>query len=518
MPSKVSRTIQGVAANWMAFAVSAAVAFFLSPFVVHHLGNATYGVWILVTSTTAYLGLLDLGLRGAVIRFISSHHARAEYEECCHALSVAFWFRVASSVLILAVSLLLAFEIGAWFRIDPNMLSAARIAVGLTGLTFAVTLTGGIFGAALAALQRFDLISAVGIGQVLLNAGGTVWLLRHGYSIVALAILQFTLALVANIIMRALSLRVFPSLRIRLGKPDPAMLRKMTSYSIYMFILSVTGQVIYYTDNVVVGAFRSAEAVALYAIGGRLLEYLRQPTAALAQTFMPLASSLEALSEKESLRQLLILGTRITLLVFWPLGLMLLIRGPRFIGLWMGPEYAETSGTVLRILLIGTMFQSANHGSSNIIFGMGKHRRLAFWQIGEAVANLGLSIFLIRRIGIYGVAWGTTIPELIMDIVLFPPYITSLMEITLWRFFKEAWLRPFVAMLPFAAACIYAERYWIPRTTLAFFLQAAALYPVFLITAAVCFWPETRRLARMIGNKALASRQRGALAPAVVGE
>jgi len=59
-----TRTIRNVAANWGGFAFSILVTFFLSPFVVRHLGNGSYGVWTLIGSLTGYLGLLDMGVRG----------------------------------------------------------------------------------------------------------------------------------------------------------------------------------------------------------------------------------------------------------------------------------------------------------------------------------------------------------------------------------------------------------------------------------------------------------------------
>jgi len=203
-----------------------------------------------------------------------------------------------------------------------------------------------------------------------------------------------------------------------------------------------------------------------------------------------LASSFEARSEANSLRALLVHGTRVSLLLFWPIGITLFIRGPRFIGLWMGPEYAVVSGTVLRILLIATFVQSANHASANIVFGMGKHRSVALWQIGEAAANLLLSVILVRRVGLYGVAWGTVIPELVVNLLLWPRYITRLLDIGLRRFLVDAWLRPLCAVIPYVFVCAYVERFFIPRGILAFVLQTLFLYPVFLIGAALCFRSE----------------------------
>src|SRR5450755_2807636 len=58
--------VQNVLSNWLALAVTTVVGFFLSPFVVHRLGNLAYGVWVIIGSLVSYMGLLDLGLRGAV--------------------------------------------------------------------------------------------------------------------------------------------------------------------------------------------------------------------------------------------------------------------------------------------------------------------------------------------------------------------------------------------------------------------------------------------------------------------
>ena len=69
---RVRRIVQNVFSNWVALAVTTLVGFFLSPFVVHHLGNLTYGVWVLTLAFVSYMNLLDLGLRGAVSRFVTT--------------------------------------------------------------------------------------------------------------------------------------------------------------------------------------------------------------------------------------------------------------------------------------------------------------------------------------------------------------------------------------------------------------------------------------------------------------
>ena len=67
---------RNLTANWIGYAVNLVVMFFMSPFVVHTLGNVDYGVWSLMVSLTGYLGLTELGTRAGIGRFINFYLAR----------------------------------------------------------------------------------------------------------------------------------------------------------------------------------------------------------------------------------------------------------------------------------------------------------------------------------------------------------------------------------------------------------------------------------------------------------
>src|SRR6266404_935706 len=76
---RMSRSFQiarAASANWIALVITFVVAFFLTPFVIHRLGQLSYGIWTLVVSMVSYFGLFDLGLRSAVTRFVAGDSAR----------------------------------------------------------------------------------------------------------------------------------------------------------------------------------------------------------------------------------------------------------------------------------------------------------------------------------------------------------------------------------------------------------------------------------------------------------
>jgi len=488
--SRARILLTGVLTNWMAFAVSVMVSFFLSPFVVHHLGNIAYGVWVLANSSIAYMALLDLGMRGAVTHFVAKHHARGEHLESSHAVSVALAFRTLISLAAVVASLILAAIATKIFRIPSNLWSTAQWAIILSGFNLAFSLIVGVFGGVLTALQRFDLSSGLAIAQTLIGAAGTVWVLDRGYGIIPLAIMQLTVVFILGIATIIICFRVYPELRLGFRFLGRGILPELWRYSFYLFVIAASGQVIYYTDNLVVGAFLSAAAVTLYAIGGRFIEYLGQLGASFSQTFMPMASNLAAQNQQDQLRRLLIQGTRAALLVSLPIGSVLFFRGSTFIGLWMGQQYAQPSGRILRILLLSTVALTGNRVGANIVFGLGKHKPFALWQSCEAVANLTLSIYLVRKIGIDGVAWGTVLPSLVSQIVLWPRYLSKLLDLTVWNYYRECWIRPALSTAPFCLACIWTEHHWGVTSMVLFLLQILAVLPLVPVGISLFFWKE----------------------------
>lgn len=483
-------TARGVLSNWVALAFSFAVAFFLSPFIVHHLGTTAYGVWALVVGITSYMGLLDFGLRGAVIRFVSKYHPTGKHDDSSEATSAALWLRLWICLAVIGLSVLLSFLVNRLFQIPPDLRVAARAAILLSGLSFAVTLYFGVFGGVLAALHRFDLISGVSIGQTVLRSSGVVWLLFRGHGILALAIWELVVVLSGNLVQTWLCFRVYPQLRILFRYPTRKILRDFAGYSVWVFLQHIFGQVIYYTDNLVVGAFVSVSAVTFYSISGSLIEYLRTIVASLTVTFLPLASNFEASGEHEKLRLLLRQGTRIAILVAWPIQIALLFRGETFIRLWMGAQYGHTSGRVLQILLLSQLFTVANSTSINITLGLAKHRITTYWAAGEAAVNFMLSIFLARRLGVYGVAIGTVIPSLIVHLVLWPRYICKIVGVSVTEHLVQSWLKPILAVVPFGVACYLTDRFWASERLVGFFGQIFAILPIYVVTVVVSFRRE----------------------------
>jgi O-antigen/teichoic acid export membrane protein len=165
----------------------------------------------------------------------------------------------------------------------------------------------------------------------------------------------------------------------------------------------------------------------------------------------------------------------------------------------------------MQILLLSLAVSSANTTSGGIVYGMEKHKRIAIWAIVEAIANLALSLVLVRRMGIVGVAWGTAIPSVTVELLLWPSYVCKLLNMRTRTYIWQVWIRTTLGVVPFGLGCLLVERFWPVHSLAAFFGQIALLLPLFPLTLALIFrreimaqapgWIQRWRVSRRVRNE-----------------
>ena len=476
-----------VVMNWVAMATGMVVPFFLTPFVVRHLGPLAYGVWILAVSTVAYLNLLDLGLRSAIVRFVSKNTTAGKIIEAQKAIGAALWFRLGMATMVALVSIALAVLFPHLFKVPHDLQHAGQITVLLCALGVAISLVSGVFGGVLSGISRFDVLSSISVSQTLARAVGVILILRSGHGLVTLAYWELAIGSAGSLATWGAAVKIYPPCRVRIGKPDIATLRMIWSYSFKTFIIIIAMQIVFYTDNIVVGAFLSVGAVTLYSIAGSLAMYSSQVSTAMGATFIPMASGMDAAGQTKNLQRLLLRGTQAALGLMLPIGITLLLRGKTFIGLWMGPQYSETSGTILQILLISQFFTIANVTAGQIAYGVDKHKSVAAWAAIEATFNLSLSLVLVKTIGLYGVAWGTSISMAIIHLIFWPRFVRREIGIPVRTYLWEGWTKITLCAVPFAIASLLVDHYRHVSSLVAFFGQVLLTLLIYFLGVLAVF-------------------------------
>ena len=126
--------------------------------------------------------------------------------------------------------------------------------------------------------------------------------------------------------------------------------------------------------------------------------------------------------------------------------------------------------------------------------GVEKHKVMAWWAVGEGIANLALSVVLARtRLGIYGVAIGTLVPSIVVHLIMWPNYVSRLVDVTVVQVFRDIWGPVFLCSIPFAALSFAVNRMFPPHNIALFILQTIALLPVFVVCVGFVFRESVRQ-------------------------
>ena len=453
------RVAKNVFFNWLGLFSTVATSFFLTPFILHRIGDVAFGLWTLMVSVTGYYSLFDLGIRNAIIRYVSRFAAKHQFDEMSGVVSTSIVSYSVIGMLVLALTVLGAWKLDFLLRMPTAWSGSAKILLLTFGIGTAVCMPLSVFGGILEGLQQFAWIGGVQALASVVRALLIVWALSSGYGLLAIGFISVGVNILSYLPYLVVSFRICPELRLRRAYVDPGKLRMLASFGIVTFWIGIANRLRFQTDSLVIGSFLSVELISIFAIGSKLVSYTTELVQAMAQVFTPMSSHFHAKGDMDSLRRILITGNRYASLIIFPLMAVLLLLGKSFIRIWVGPAYSS-SYTVLAILLIPMSLYVAQATSTKVLYGMGRHHKLALVLAVEGGANLVLSIVLLHWYGIFGVALGTAIPLTLTSVCFLPVHLCRLLDIRIGHYLRQAHLYPLLLTLPTATVLWTLNRFY----------------------------------------------------------
>src|SRR6266568_60913 len=462
--------IKNVSSSWFSLGVNILVGIFLSPFILHRLGNTAYGAWVLAFSVTGYYGLFDLGIRSSVIRYVSTYTSTNDIEGLSKLINTSLAGYTVIGAAAMMVTLVVSMYLGSLFRMPADFLPTARVLFLMVGTAVALGFPAGVFGGILEGLNRFYFVNATNLVSTLLRAMLIVLALTHGYGLLMVAFVTVALPLLGSLVRAVIVLRLLP-LRFGWKYLDRGSLREIASYSSVSFMLMIAYKLRFKTDEVILSTFLSVVAVSFISNANRLVDYTVEVVSSLAQIFVPMSGQSDAKGDMDRLRKIFVAGNRACALIIFPIAVILLILGKSVIEAWVGRRYVATSYPVLLVLLIPSTFMLAQAASARTLFGMAKHKTLAVVTLMEGVANLILSIILVRRFGILGDAVGTAIPLTCTTLWFLPRHLCRVLGLRVRTYLRQAFVLPLALTMPLIAVLLLMRHWFIAHNYLELAIQ-----------------------------------------------
>lgn len=436
MASAARQLTSASAFRVLIFFVTTAVSLLMMPFIVHTLGDRMYGLWALVATLLGYYGVLDFGLTPAVCQHVAVALGRGDREACNGVVAASLRFFLAVGLLVLLLS-------GAAAACAPRMAGSAGDAalfsqiILILGVSTAASFPSRVFTGFLIANLRYDLMVGAELVALALRTSLILSVLLLGHGLVAMAWATFAGGMSAMLLQAWLTFRKYPWLRLSLNAPGAGVARSLASYSIFSFAGQVSDRLRFQADPVVISMFVGLAAVTHYRIAGTLAQQFIVLTVAVTGVFAPLFSRLYGARDFAGMRTTFFFATKVSICVASFLGFGLIGWGKPFILRWMGPEYLDAYAPLV-ILTLAITFDLWQAPSVDLLYAIAKHRAYAVLNSVEGVLNLGLSLWLVRRYGMLGVALGTLGAMTVMRLAVQPIWVCRLSNLPYRTYMKTA--------------------------------------------------------------------------------
>jgi len=474
---------KNVGSNWVVTVASVVVVYFLTPFTIHRLGDDAYGTWNLINAITGYLGLLVLGVPMASVRYFAQHIAKGDDRKLNEAIGscTALYLLLGAIALVAGAALYFFFVRG--YHIPATLHGDARLAFALVvvfvSLGFIALLPNGL----LSAHDDFVPRNVVRLWGLLLRVVLTFGLLLLHASLTMLAVVQLVCMVFDFWLCWLIIRRKYPTTRIRLADFDWSMTRAIFAFSIYVLVLNAGARLSFETDSIVIGAYMDVGSIPYFTVANSFIIYLMEFLISIAAVVMPAATRLQTQGKHDELRDIFMKWSKIALSLTLAAGLFLMVLGPRFIAWWIDPTFEQPAGQVLQILMLSyVVFLPVRGVALPMLMGLGKAGLPTIGFLVAGVLNLGLSIALVRPLGLAGVALGTAIPNVLFAIVVFVQACREF-DVSLGKFFGYVVPRAVLGALPALAVLLWFKVQLDVRGLVA--LAAAGVVMV-LVFAATC--------------------------------
>lgn len=439
--------------NWCVLVVSVSIGFLLTPYLTRHLGKSGYGIWTLANSYVGYYGLLNLGIRSAITRYIALYSAQNDTRRLNQVASTTLAIFAATATVTLVASFALATNIAGYFNIPLTLRNDFTETIKILGLATSLSFIYNVFGAVVAAREHYIAINISTIIFTIIRALIVVVLIKNGFGLLGVAYSTLTVSIL-QIATKFLLFRHFASdVTFGFAYIKKSTFKVLVCYGGITSVITLADFLRHNLDSFVIGRFVNMDAVGVYGISALVIRYMLNTISAGISVLSPRFSRLDGSGQKQEIRRIFIRALEIASAISFAMTFFAVAFGPKFIQLWAGEEFAE-AGLVLIIISTAYAFDLSQCPSISLMYAMNKHKYYAFYTICEALANAILSIILVQKYGMIGVAIGTAVPMIVIKCFVMPFYVSTIFNIK-----PKEYLSPF--RIPFAITSIFLAFFYI---------------------------------------------------------
>ena len=444
----------GVILNYINLLLGNLIPVFYTPIMLQLLGQSEYGLYKLSSNITSYLSLISLGLGSAITRYLikAREEDGKEAEEKMLGLFSRIFQVIAIVTFVVGVILSLILELWYSASLTSSELMIMRVLVFILSLNTALNFLMTPQISVVTAHEKFIFLQFMNIASTCIMPILNLVVLFFGFASIGMAVSS----LILNVIIRIfyyIYMTKNLGLKAIYSKPSVGVLKEILSFSFWIFVANVVGQLYNSTDVVMIGAIPALATVgvAVYNVGGVFNGMVFSLTTAVPNLLAPKTQKMVfSGATNDELTDLAIRMGRIQCYIITLLVTGFISFGQPFISFYVGSGYKDAYWVAV-LMMIPNMIPLVQSICLSIIIAQNKHRFRSIVYLGIAIGNVIGTWFLMHIMGIIGAALMTGIALIIGQGFVMNWYYWKKTGLDMIRFWKSVGK---IYVLPTIMCCI----------------------------------------------------------------
>ncbi len=376
---------------------------------------------MVLISIIAAMGFADLGIGNGLMNAISEAFGKDDRRLARQHLTSALALMLAIAA-ALAVVGAIVYPFLPWTRL-LNVKSAAAAAEGAKAFlvlyaSFILNIPLGVIGRAQSGLQRgyaAQIVNAVGS---VLSLGAILIVIAFRANLVWLVSALLFAGIISALLNAWILFHEHPWLLPRWNAYSAASARKIFNLGILFFVLQCAFTLAYTSDNIVIDQVLGAAAVALYAVPQKLFAFVSSVVSMAINPLWPAYGEAISRGDVAWVKRAFFRSLWLVLAITIPVCTALVFAGPWILRVAVGKSlHAPLS--LLIVLAVWAVVNSVSMVVGIMLNGAGILKEQMVVSVVVSLLNLGLSIYLTRRLGVIGVCLGSILTQMAITLPVY---------------------------------------------------------------------------------------------------
>lgn len=483
--SNSKRTLLNLASSIGVMAINFLVSFFLSPYIVSHIGVEAYGLSSLSGSFSSYAGLIVVALNAMAARFVTLSYVKKDYRQANLYYNSVFWGNLIICAVLLLPAVIFVAGIEKYLSVPKNLVFDTKIVFTITFAMFFLQTGLPNWDCGTYVTNRLDRQQIPNILSSLLRCILLVAVFSlfepHVWYVTAVAAILGIFSLAVNWYNTH---TLTPELKIDLHKPicSWSAIKNLVGSGIWSSIAISGNTLLSGLDLLVCNLFLGSTAMGVLSVAKTLPNILIQFAETIRGTFGPELTINYAKGDKEELIRGIRRSMKIASILVSLAMAGVMVMSDAFYALWQPTQDAAELQklTVLSILMYLT--SSGTYVLMNVFPTFNKVKVNSIAVLVSGLLSVGITFLLLRYtdLGIYAVAGVSSVISIVRNMCFTMPMASRYLGLKWYAFYPQVLQSLFSCGVVIASGILV--RKFVPVDNWAGFVVAVALICVISVS------------------------------------